>query len=105
MCGPSHYALLEDGQVAIETLVPEDLGLKTVELHELQGGDPKENAKITEAILKGEEKGPKADLVAINAAAGLLVADKASSLQEGVGMAQGILESGKAYKKLEVLRS
>jgi len=67
---------------------------------DLIGGDAKENAKITRAILNGE-KGPKRNAVLLNSAAGLYVAGKVESLREGVQLAEEIIDSGKAIKQLE----
>ena len=67
---------------------------------DLVGGDAKENAKITLAILNGE-KGPKRNAVLLNSAAGLYVAGEVDSLREGVELAEEIIDSGKALKQLE----
>lgn len=104
LCGVSTYAILENNEITIHSIVPEDVGLKTVAFSELEGGTPEENAQITIAILKGKDLGPRADMVALNAAAGLLVAGKVSSLAEGVKMAQEILSSGKAFEVLEAVK-
>ncbi|MBT4936719.1 anthranilate phosphoribosyltransferase, partial [Candidatus Peregrinibacteria bacterium] len=98
LIGPSKYALLEDGNITLNTLEVEDVGLSKASLSDLVGGGPKENAEIIENILKGKDTGPKSDLVALNAGAGLFVANKASSIKEGVGIAKEILVSGKALE-------
>ena len=67
---------------------------------DLLGGDAQENAEITLAILNGE-KGPKRNAVLLNSAAGLYVAQKVESLQEGVRLAEEIIDSGKALLQLE----
>lgn len=83
------------------TIKPEDFGFARCSKEELVGGTPEENAAITTAILKGEDRGPKREAVVMNAGAGLYVAGKAASLQEGVRMAESLIDSGKAYKKLQ----
>ena len=80
---------------------PEDFGFTRCTKEELVGGTPAENAAITLAILKGEDRGPKRQAVVMNAGAGLYVAEKASSLEEGVRMAEALIDSGKAYAKLK----
>lgn len=105
LTGESRYALLENGQITMHLLSPEELGLKRANLADLEGGDAQVNAKILESILKGEEQGAKANLVALNAAAGFFVADAVTSIAEGVSLAQKVLKSGKAYEKLEYLKS
>lgn len=68
-------------------------------LVELQGGDPAENARIFQAILDGEERGPKRDIVVLNAAAGLVVAGLAEDLTAAVEQASQALDDGRAAAK------
>ena len=81
---------------------PIDLGLVRVSLDELQGGKPKENAETIRNILNGE-KGPKRDIVLINAAAGIVVGGKAKSLREGLRKATESVDSGAALNILKQL--
>jgi len=81
---------------------PEDFGFKSCEKEELQGGNPEENAKITRDILTGAP-GAKRQAVALNAGAGLYIAGKAKSFQEGVRLAGALIDSGKARQRLERL--
>ncbi len=83
------------------TITPEMFGYKMVDKKELVGGTPEENAKITRAILSSTEKGAKRDAVCMNAGAGLYIAGKADSLEAGVRMAEELIDSGAAEKKLE----
>jgi len=92
-----------DGSIDNYYLEPEQLGFKRADPKDLLGGVPSENAKILTGILKGEEKGPKRDLVLLNAAAGLYVSGKACSLKEGIELAEKEIDSLRAYKKLEEL--
>jgi len=69
---------------------------------DLLGGDVKENAAITMAILKGE-KGPRRDIVILNSAAALVAADVASDIKDGIVKAENAVDSGKALEKLEAL--
>ncbi|MGN0692328.1 MAG: anthranilate phosphoribosyltransferase [Oscillospiraceae bacterium] len=82
-------------------ITPEDFGLKTADKSEILGGTGAENAEITKGILKGEIKGAKRDVVLLNAACGLYSAGKASSISEGVKLASELIDSGKAYAKLD----
>ena len=66
----------------------------------MAGGDPKDNAAITLAILNGE-KGPKTDAVLLNAGAALYIGDKANSIKEGIDLARNLIESKKAIKVLD----
>ena len=62
-----------------------------------------ENAKITKAVLTGEEKGAKRDIVLLNAGATLYIGGVAESIAEGVKLAAETIDTGAAYKKLEEL--
>jgi len=102
--GETLVAELRDGRVRERRVTPEEAGLARVaDPGVFAGGDAAENARVLEAILAGEA-GPRADLVALNAAAGLLLADRAATLGEGVVVARALLASGAAARKLEELR-
>jgi len=73
-----------------------------VRLKDLSGGDAEENAAITRDILEGRE-GPRQQLVLLNAAPALVACGKATTLQEGVEVARGVIRSGAAMQKLERL--
>lgn len=84
---------------------PEDAGLSEADLSQLQGGgSPQTNAAILESILTGVEKGPKRDVVLLNAAAALEAVGLAGDLREGVAHAADAIDSGAARKILEALR-
>ena len=80
-----------------------DFGLIKAEKSELKGGDAKENAKTTIEILDGQ-KGPKRDIVIMNAAAALIAGEKAKSFMEASGIASEAIDSGTARKKLEEIK-
>lgn len=84
-----------DGEVRASTLDPRDLGVERVEVAALVGGDVTQNARISEAVLAGEP-GPHADVVALNAAAGLWVHGLADDLAEGLATARDVLADGAA---------
>lgn len=93
----------KDGAVKTYFITPENLGFKRAEKGSLAGGNARDNVGITLAILKGE-KGPKRDIVLMNAAATLVAGDKAANLNEGVHMASSAIDSGAALKKLEEVK-
>jgi anthranilate phosphoribosyltransferase len=93
---------IHSGVIAHRTLTPTDFGVKTAKLEHLKGGDCQANARIARAILAGE-KGPKRDIVLVNAAAALLLAAKAGDFREGVRLAAESIDSGAAARKLELL--
>jgi anthranilate phosphoribosyltransferase len=91
----------EEGNTKRYTITPEQFGLQKSNPGDLTGGTPEENAEITRRILKGEERGPKRDCVLLNAGAGLYIGGAASSMEEGIKLAAELIDSGKAYAKLE----
>ena len=97
MCAPTSVCEIRDGKFTSYEITPEQFGYERCE----KGGTPAENAEITKAILKGEEKGPKRQAVCLNAGAALYIAGKAASIEEGVKLAESLIDSGAALKKLE----
>ena len=95
----------KDGCVRTFDIKPTDFGIKLASLEEIKGGTPEECAKIITDILTGKEKGAKRDVVLLNAGASIFVAGKANSIQEGIDIAKGSIDSGNAFKKLEELKS
>ncbi|MGB0622059.1 MAG: anthranilate phosphoribosyltransferase [Myxococcota bacterium] len=100
--GISHAALVANGQVSLMTVDPASLGLPLARLEELGGGTPEQNAETTRAILSGEA-GPKRNIVLLNAAAALVVVERAASLEEGLAIAAESIDSGAAREKLAAL--
>lgn len=100
--GPTSVAALENGQVKSLEIHPEDAGLPVHPLRDILGGTPHENATAMRAMLSGE-RGAYRDAVLFNAAAALIVADKVTTLKDGVEMAAQSLNSGAALAKLEAL--
>ena len=101
MCAPTSVCEIRDGKFTSYEITPEQFGYERCEKGALTGGTPVENAEITKAILKGEEKGPKRQAVCLNAGAALYIAGKAASIEEGVKLAESLIDSGVALKKLE----
>src|SRR5712671_714309 len=89
ICGPTTVASLETGEVRLFEITPEDVGLKRAKPEALRGGDADHNAKALVAVL--------------NAAAGLVVAGKATDLAQGVALAQKSIDSGEAEGSLDRL--
>ena len=101
MCAPTSVCEIRDGKFTSYEITPEQFGYERCEKGALTGGTPAENAEITKAILKGEEKGPKRQAVCLNAGAALYIVGKAASIEEGVKLAESLIDSGAALKKLE----
>ena len=101
MCAPTSVCEIRDGKFTSYEITPEQFGYERCEKGALTGGTPAENAEITKAILKGEKKGPKRQAVCLNAGAALYIAGKAASIEEGVKLAESLIDSGAVLKKLE----
>ena len=91
------------GRVDNYEINPEDFGIQKSKLEDLLGADAASNAKILMDILNGKP-GPKRDIVVLNAAAAIYAADKAGSIKEGIKFAAESIDSGKALKRLELLK-
>jgi len=100
--GSTKISELGKGKIKTYDVSPEDFGLKRALLEDIKGAGPKENAQVLISILKGE-RSARRDIVLANAAAGLVCAGKAKDLKEGVGLAAGSIDSGKALEKLYAL--
>ncbi len=99
-------AEVENGDVKIFEIAPEELGFERVAMEKLEnirGGDAEQNAEIIRQILTSERKDAARDLVLLNAAAALFVGGKASSLENAVKLAGESLDGGNALRKLESL--
>lgn len=98
----TYVAELVNGDISEYTISPEQFGVGRHSLDELKVADANESLAIIKALLAGKE-GPAADIVALNAGAAIYAANIASSLEQGVIMAQDILASGLAGEKLSEL--
>lgn len=101
MCAPTSVCEIRDGKFTSYKITPEQFGYTRCEKDALKGGTPRENAEITKAILNGADKGPKRQAVCLNAGAALYIAGKAATMEQGVRMAEELIDSGAAQKKLE----
>ena len=90
------------GKVESYEVQPSGLGLKAAKSSDLVGGDPAENARTTLDLLKGA-KGPKRDIVLLNAAFAIMASGKAYTPQAGLALAVESVESGAALRKLKLL--
>ncbi len=81
---------------------PSDFGFKEASLAEIKGGTPEENAGMVRQLLSGE-KGPRRDVVVMNAAAALVAGNKVPDLKGGIRLAEETIDSGRALEKLNGL--
>ena len=92
-----------NGDVVTEMLDPTALGFRRADPAELRGGDPVENARITQAVLDGRDRGARRDVVLLNAAAALVAGGAASDLPAGIQVAAGSIDRGSALGTLQAL--
>jgi anthranilate phosphoribosyltransferase len=102
LTGPTFVAALENGTVRNFEVTPEQVGFARQKAEALQGGDAAHNAKALLDVLSGA-KGAFRDVSLLNAAAGLVVAGRASDLKQGVAQAAKAVDSGAAKACLERL--
>ena len=95
---------LVGGKVNTYTLDPTELGIAKAQPSDLKGGTPEENAEMTLGVLRGE-KGPKRDIVLLNAAAAIVAGGKAADITAGLAAAAESIDSGRALEKLEGLKA
>jgi anthranilate phosphoribosyltransferase len=86
------------------TVTGADTGQSRAETTDLVGGDPAENARLIVAVLEGTDRGPRRDVVALNAGAALVVAGRASDLRDGVELASSTIDGGAAADFLARIR-
>jgi len=99
VCAPTRISELNDGMIRTYDINQEQFFGETAKAGDLAGGSPGDNAEITKNILNGE-KGPKRNIILINASAALVAAGKASNLKEGIALAEKSIDSGAATSKL-----
>jgi anthranilate phosphoribosyltransferase len=103
--GPTYVSEVRDGKIRRYTVSLEEVGLDPVTPDAIAGTSAAENAKTLTALLQGNEKGPKRDLLVLNAAAALVVAGLTENLKDGMNLAARTVESGAAWEKVETLQS
>ena len=101
LCAPTSVCEIRDGWFQSYEITPEQFGYTRCAKADLVGGTPAENAAITRAILSGEEQGPKRQAVCLNAGAALYIAGKTETIEQGVRLAEGLIDTGAAQKQLD----
>jgi anthranilate phosphoribosyltransferase len=97
--GKTKVSELRDGRVSTRVIEPQELGLEPAAPSDIAGGDSAENARVIVQILRGE-RGPRRDIVLLNAAAAIYVSGLVDDLEEGLELARKSIDSGLAYRKL-----
>ncbi|GGE38795.1 anthranilate phosphoribosyltransferase [Pullulanibacillus camelliae] len=103
--GPSWALLVEKDTIQELTLSPEDFGLPLGRLEEIQVKTARESAELIQAIFDGKNRSTPAHIVLLNAGAALFVADRVATIKEGIALAQEAIDSGKALRQLERLKT
>jgi anthranilate phosphoribosyltransferase len=103
IAAPTRIIEIKNGEVRSSTVTPEDFGVTPVSAEAIRGGGGTANAAIIEGILRGQ-RGPRRDVVLMNAAAALLAGGPANSLMDGFRLAAFAIDSGAALKALQSLR-
>jgi anthranilate phosphoribosyltransferase len=101
--GPTKIMELKAGKLTRWTLNPNDYGTKMTTLETLTGGDAQHNAGIVINILNGKDKGPRKDIVVLNAAAAIIVAGLAGDFASAMSIAGQSIDTGAAMERLERL--
>ncbi|MGB5483180.1 anthranilate phosphoribosyltransferase [Parasphingorhabdus sp.] len=97
--GPSRVAMIDNGNVTLSRITPEDAGLTRHPAEAIRGGDARYNAAALRALLQGEKSAYR-DAVLLNSAAALLVAGEVDSWEAGVEEAEEALDKGLANAML-----
>jgi anthranilate phosphoribosyltransferase len=100
--GPTRIGEVRGEWVRVYEVTPQQFGFSPAPLQAISGGDTQENAAMIRAILAGQ-KSPRRDVVLMNAAAALVAAGRADSLDDAMPLAIASLDSGAARDKLESL--
>ena len=97
---PTSVCEFKDGWYKSYEITPEEFGFERAKKSDIKGGTPEDNAAVTRDILAGK-KGPKYDIVMLNAGAAIYIGGKAETVKEGVKKAGELVQSGAAKRKLE----
>jgi anthranilate phosphoribosyltransferase len=103
LLGKTRIVELRDGRVTSFELDPADYGISNASIDALGSGDAIANAAVIRDILAGKERGPRRDIVLLNAAAAIVVAELADGFEQALGLAQASIDQGKALHCLEKL--
>ncbi len=100
---PTRIVHVQNGQITEESVDPQALGLSVAPRESVVARDLDHAARIMREVIEGKDTGPARDMTLLNAAATLLVADKAPSLEQGLQLAAEAIDSGQAANTLRKL--
>jgi anthranilate phosphoribosyltransferase len=104
LLGKTRINELKDGEITTYEIQPEDFGMECCTLEEIKTGTPEENAKTIRGVFSGEITGPRRNAIVLNAAGALIVGGKTAGFEEGIALANMLINSGAAAEKLNQLR-
>jgi anthranilate phosphoribosyltransferase len=99
--GATRAVELRDGEIRSFSITPEELGVSSYPASDVGAADPSESAAVARAVMSGGGSGAERALVAVNAGAAIYVGGRASSLEDGVRLAEDALDSGAALSAME----
>lgn len=102
LAGTTHFALLENDQITMHTIEPEEVGFARVPIEAIRGGNVEQNTAILLSILKNQPS-PYLDTVLLNAGLGFFSNGRVTTVQKGIVLARDCLASGAAFDKLQQL--
>jgi anthranilate phosphoribosyltransferase len=105
MTGKTIIVRRQNGRLFRDEVNPEDLGFRRSTADEVSGSDPEENARLTAKILSGHLRldDPRVQMVLANAAAGLVLCERAENFREGVEIASRVVSDGEPFRILHQL--
>lgn len=103
LLGRTRINELDGDAVRTYEICPEDFGMQSCTLEDIKTGTPEENAAMIRGVFDGRITGPKRDAIVLNAAGALVVGGKADSFETGIRLANDIIGTGLARRKLEEL--
>lgn len=101
--GPTRIMTLRNGEVGEETISPEALGIPVATKEDISATDAAGNAKALRSIFEGRDKGPRYDIITVNAAAGIFISGLAESFEQALIQARASVDNGKACEALNKL--
>jgi anthranilate phosphoribosyltransferase len=102
ICGPTKISHLKENEVRTFHITPEEYGFDRATPDQIRGGSAEENARIIREILDGK-KGPKRDMVLLNAASAFVAAGLDTGFNPAIERAKDVIDSGRASEKLDEL--
>lgn len=103
MIGSTIISELDNGVMARYEIKPEDFGIDRCSISDLATGTPQENARMIRDVFSRRDRGPRRDAVVLNSAGALIIGGRADSFIEGIKLANDLIDSGEAEKKLKQL--